>query len=114
MTSTALLIDDTRRAIGVAEHAARTVAVEDPGTGGTIASVLAATPADCIAALEAADRAFPAWSAAPARARTRVLRRAADYLEWSSGEAVRIAGRIDGHPEGGCQFVVRRRPVGPA
>ncbi len=120
--------------------------MEDPGTGRTIGAVPDAGRRACLAALGAADRAFSAWSATPARRRSRVLRRAADrlledidrfaltlslesgkplaeaadevafaaeYLEWSAEEAVRISGRIDGHPEGGVQFVVRRRPVGP-
>jgi succinate-semialdehyde dehydrogenase/glutarate-semialdehyde dehydrogenase len=38
---------------------------------------------------------------------------AADYLEWNAGEAPRVGGRIEGHPAGGCQFLVARRPVGP-
>lgn len=38
---------------------------------------------------------------------------AADYLEWSAAEALRISGRVDEHPDGGCEIVVRRRPVGP-
>jgi succinate-semialdehyde dehydrogenase / glutarate-semialdehyde dehydrogenase len=136
---------DLRRRPASAQ-AVKMLPVEDPGTGKSIGAVPDATPADCMAALDAAERAFPSWAATPARQRSRVLRRgaelllddvdriartlslesgkplaeareevsfAAEYLEWSAEEAVRTSGRIDEHPEGGCEFVVRRRPVGP-
>ena len=38
---------------------------------------------------------------------------AAEYLEWNAEEAVRISGRLEAHPEGDCEFVVTRRPLGP-
>ena len=39
-----------------------------------------AKPPDCLAALDAAQRAFAGWAATPARGRAQVLRRAADRL----------------------------------
>jgi succinate-semialdehyde dehydrogenase / glutarate-semialdehyde dehydrogenase len=38
---------------------------------------------------------------------------AADYLEWSAEAAMRVSGRLDAHPAGGCRLEVRRAPVGP-
>jgi succinate-semialdehyde dehydrogenase/glutarate-semialdehyde dehydrogenase len=58
----------------------RTLTVEDPASGRTIARVADATAADCRAALEAAGRAQPGWAQAAPRERARVLRRAADRL----------------------------------
>lgn len=49
----------------------RTVGVEDPVTGRTIAKVADATPADCLAALEAAVGAQGAICSPRARVRTR-------------------------------------------
>lgn len=51
-----------------------TFAVEDPATGETLAEVADATPEDGLAALAAADEAFPAWRAVPPRERAELLR----------------------------------------
>ncbi|GAB7190600.1 NAD-dependent succinate-semialdehyde dehydrogenase [Kineococcus sp. NUM-3379] len=58
----------------------RTVAVEDPATGRTIARVADATAADGTAALDAAVDAAPVWAATPPRERGEVLRRAFELL----------------------------------
>lgn len=52
--------------------------VEDPATGGTIASVADATVADARAALDAAHDAGPSWGDTPARVRAEILRHAFD------------------------------------
>ena len=62
-----------------------TVAVEDPATGETIASVADATAGDALDALGAADRAFGSWRETAPRERGEILRRAF--------EAVTDAGR---------------------
>ena len=38
---------------------------------------------------------------------------AAEYLEWSAEEAVRVQGSICGDPSGSARIMVTRRPVGP-
>ena len=55
-------------------------AVEDPGTGETLAEVADGGPEDGIAALDAAVAAAPAWAAAAPRERSAVLRRAYDLM----------------------------------
>ncbi|MFH8984282.1 NAD-dependent succinate-semialdehyde dehydrogenase [Streptomyces varsoviensis] len=57
-----------------------TFAVEDPATGRTLCEVADGTPADAMAALDAADGARAAWSAVPPRRRAAILRRAHDLL----------------------------------
>jgi succinate-semialdehyde dehydrogenase / glutarate-semialdehyde dehydrogenase len=64
----------------VAAAGGRTLSVEDPATGRTIAEVADASPADCMAALEAAIAAQASWAAETPRGRSRILRRAADRL----------------------------------
>lgn len=54
--------------------------VFDPATARPIADLPHASTADLDAALDAAARAFPAWSATPASERAKVLRRAADLI----------------------------------
>jgi len=54
--------------------------VFDPATGRPIADLPHASAADLDAALDAATRAFPAWSATTASERAKVLRRAADLI----------------------------------
>jgi succinate-semialdehyde dehydrogenase/glutarate-semialdehyde dehydrogenase len=49
-------------------------AVSDPATGRQLAEVADATPADAVAALDAAAAAQDAWAATPARARGEILR----------------------------------------
>jgi succinate-semialdehyde dehydrogenase/glutarate-semialdehyde dehydrogenase len=54
--------------------------VFDPATGRPIADLPHASAADLDAALDAATRAFPAWSATTASERAKVLRKAADLI----------------------------------
>ncbi|MDJ0336267.1 NAD-dependent succinate-semialdehyde dehydrogenase [Salinibacterium sp. G-O1] len=63
-----------------AASSGRTLDVTDPSTGRTIKTIADATPADGMAALDAADAAFPAWSRTPARERAEMLRRTYDLL----------------------------------
>ncbi len=58
----------------------KTVAVEDPATGATIAAVADGTPADALDALAAADRAFAAWRTTAPRERSEILRRAFEAM----------------------------------
>ena len=76
----------------------RTLAVEDPATGHEIAEVADASPADCMAALEAAVAAQGAWAASAPRDRARVLRRAADALRDQSDEMAALLTAEMGKP----------------
>jgi succinate-semialdehyde dehydrogenase / glutarate-semialdehyde dehydrogenase len=58
----------------------RTLAVENPATGEVLAEVADASPADALAALDAADQAREQWAATPARERAEMLRRAFDAV----------------------------------
>ena len=57
-----------------------TFPVTDPSDGSTIAEFAVATDADCTAAIEAAERALPSWSATAPRVRSEILRGAFDIL----------------------------------
>ncbi|GAA1632008.1 NAD-dependent succinate-semialdehyde dehydrogenase [Georgenia ruanii] len=58
-----------------------TIDVTDPATGEVVKTIADASPADGLAALDAACDAFPAWAATPARERAELLRRAFDLLQ---------------------------------
>jgi succinate-semialdehyde dehydrogenase/glutarate-semialdehyde dehydrogenase len=64
-----------------AAEGGRTLDVSDPSTGKVVKTIADASPADGLAALDAASDAFPAWSATPARERGEILRRAFDLLQ---------------------------------
>lgn len=59
---------------------ARTIEVNDPATGETLARIADATPEDGIRALDAAVAAAAAWAATPARTRGELLRAAWELL----------------------------------
>jgi succinate-semialdehyde dehydrogenase/glutarate-semialdehyde dehydrogenase len=58
----------------------RTVAVEDPATGETIAEIADGDATDALAALSAADEAQARWAATPSRERGEILRRSFEAL----------------------------------
>src|SRR5688572_3854358 len=60
--------------------AGQTFAVVDPADGTTIADFGIASREDCLAAIEAAAAAGPAWAATPPRERSEILRRAFEIL----------------------------------
>lgn len=64
-----------------AAEGGKTLKVYDPATGEVVKEIADASPADGMAALAAADAAFPAWSRTPARERAELLRRAFDLLQ---------------------------------
>jgi succinate-semialdehyde dehydrogenase/glutarate-semialdehyde dehydrogenase len=61
-------------------EAGATFTVEDPSTGKVLTEVADASPADGLAALEAASKAQPAWAAVPPRERSEILRRGYELL----------------------------------
>ena len=93
-TPPSLLIDGAF----VAATDGRTLAVEDPATGRPIAAVADASPADCLAALEAAVAAQGSWSRSAPRERARILRRAADALRDQSDEMAALLTAEMGKP----------------
>ncbi|MDH2445182.1 NAD-dependent succinate-semialdehyde dehydrogenase [Amnibacterium sp. CER49] len=56
------------------------IEVTDPATGDVLAAIADATPADALAALEAADSAAASWAATAPRARSEILRRAFELV----------------------------------
>ena len=72
--------------------------VFDPAQGTVFAQVARGDAADVDAAVEAAERAFPAWSALPNSERARWLERLADALEVRLDEFARAEARDGGKP----------------
>ena len=72
-----LLIDGQWRA----SSDGNTLPVRDPATGEILKEISSASVQDGIDAVEAADRAFPAWAATPPRVRADILRRAFDLVQ---------------------------------
>jgi acyl-CoA reductase-like NAD-dependent aldehyde dehydrogenase len=71
----------------------------DPFTGDVVARIPAGTREDAKRAVEAADKAFPAWSQAPPAERQRIFLKAADILESRAEEVGSWLAR-----ETGCTF----------
>ena len=76
--------------------AGETYPVVDPATGRTIARFAVATAEDCDAAVDAADRAFPSWSATSARERSEILYRAFEILRAEKEEFAELMVRENG------------------
>jgi aldehyde dehydrogenase (NAD+) len=80
----------------------KTIAVENPYDGSTIAHVAEATAADVDRAVEAAERAFPAWRALAAHERGRLLLKLADRIEEEAADLARLEATDTGHPIRDC------------
>ncbi|HWN71456.1 MAG TPA: gamma-aminobutyraldehyde dehydrogenase [Haliangium sp.] len=72
--------------------------VLNPATGAEIASIPEATEAQVAAAVQAADRAFPAWSRTVPRERATVLLKIADRIDQHGSELARIESQNCGKP----------------
>lgn len=70
----------------------------DPATEETITTLPFGTAADATAAIDAAARAFPAWSAATAYERAAVLRRASDLVRERLDALGEVTSRESGKP----------------
>ena len=70
----------------------------NPHDGTTIAEVAMAGHADVDKAVDAAERAFPAWSRMAAADRGRILLKLADLIEARSDELARLESLDTGHP----------------
>jgi succinate-semialdehyde dehydrogenase/glutarate-semialdehyde dehydrogenase len=73
-----------------------TFGVDNPATGETIATVASASVADGMAALDAADRAFPDWAARKPRERGEVLRKAFELIMAQKEELARLVTMENG------------------
>ena len=72
--------------------------VLDPATGLEIATIAEATEAQVVAAVQAAHRAFPAWSRTVPRERAAILLQIADRIDQHGGELARIESQNCGKP----------------
>ncbi len=63
-----------------------TFGVEDPATGDEIARVALLGPAEAKSAVEAADKALPAWRAKGPKERAQLMRRWFDLVNENAGE----------------------------
>ncbi|MFC6357090.1 NAD-dependent succinate-semialdehyde dehydrogenase [Luethyella okanaganae] len=70
--------------------------VVDPADGSTISSFAAATEADCLEAVGAAEHALPEWSATSPRARSEILYRAFEILREEKDYLTEIMVRENG------------------
>ncbi|MGZ8687394.1 MAG: aldehyde dehydrogenase family protein, partial [Gaiellaceae bacterium] len=75
-----------------------TFPVLDPATGETIAEVPRMGAAETRRAIEAAQRALPAWKHRTARERARILRRLSDLMLERSDELATLLVREQGKP----------------
>jgi succinate-semialdehyde dehydrogenase/glutarate-semialdehyde dehydrogenase len=76
----------------------RTLAVINPADESTVAEVAYGTRADAERAIEAAAKAFPAWKAASAYDRAKVLKRTAELLRERADTIARTLTREQGKP----------------
>ncbi len=74
------------------------IEVLDPHDGSTITHVAEARAADVDRAVDAAERAFPAWAAMAAAERGRILLRMADLVDANLAELARLESVDTGHP----------------
>jgi succinate-semialdehyde dehydrogenase / glutarate-semialdehyde dehydrogenase len=72
--------------------------IHDPADGSLITRVADCTTRDALAAVAAAERAFPAWRATPAKERARLLRRWFDLMMAHQDELGEILAREQGKP----------------
>ncbi|MCW3837690.1 NAD-dependent succinate-semialdehyde dehydrogenase [Sphingomonas canadensis] len=75
-----------------------TIAVDDPFTGAVIGSVPSLARGECQAAIDAAERAFPAWSRELARTRGAILRRWYDLVMAHQEDLARLITLENGKP----------------
>lgn len=87
-----LFIDGAWRAGG----AGTTFAVTDPSDGSTVADFAIATEDDCLAAVDAAERAAEGWAATPPRERSEILRKAFEILTAEKEHFAEIMVRENG------------------
>lgn len=70
----------------------------EPATGNVIAEIPDSDARDIDAAVQAAKKAFPAWSKTPAEQRSRILLKLADLIEENFDELARCESQDNGKP----------------
>ena len=73
-----------------------TLPVYDPSTGVVIAEIQTASEGNCDAAVDAAYRAFPAWSKTAPRVRSEILRKAFETMVAEADEIAKLVSRENG------------------
>lgn len=76
----------------------KTVDVTDPFTGGVISTIPALEAAQIQQAIDAAQRAFPAWSRTPARERGKILRKLLELINQHRDDLARLITLENGKP----------------
>ncbi len=89
-----MLIDGER----VDSSGGKTLNVVDPATAEVVDSVPRGTTADVNAAVEAADRAFPAWASTPGVKRAQIMFKAAELIREHVDEIAALLTREQGKP----------------
>ena len=79
----------------------------NPYTGAVFAEIPASSGADAQRAIEAADKAFPAWAAMGARARQALFLKAADIVERRADELVLIMAQETGASNAYSRFQIQ-------
>ena len=105
---TSLLINGERRPASTGA----TFEVRSPHTGVLASTAAAASKDDCRAAIEAAQRAFPAWEETPSSTRRQILLRALATLqseEWKKKAAASIRAEV-AMPESHLTFNLHSGP----
>lgn len=82
----------------VSALAGGTIDVVNPANGELITKIAAAEAADVDAAVQAAQKAFPAWAEIPAAERGRLLLKLADLIEENAEELAQLESLDTGHP----------------
>jgi acyl-CoA reductase-like NAD-dependent aldehyde dehydrogenase len=85
-----------------------TTEIKNPATGEVVDRVAAATHEDVTRAIDAAEAAFPKWSAVPPPQRAEILYRAAHLLEEREKELARLLTREQGKPLREAVLEIRR------
>lgn len=82
----------------VASTDGKTVDVTDPFTGGLIGTIPSLEAAQVQQAIDAAERAFPAWARTPARERGKILRKLLDLITLHRDDLARLITLENGKP----------------
>ena len=72
----------------------KTIAVSDPATDEIIGAIAHAEKEDLDLALAAAERGFKVWRDTSPFERSKIMRRAADTIDWFAEEARRTYGQV--------------------
>ena len=83
---------------GVDASSKRTIEVKDPATGEVVDTVPRADAKDVDAAVEAAAKAFPEWSATAGAKRAEIMLRAAQLIRAHADEIATLLTREQGMP----------------